>query len=88
MEKGDLRKEEEAALLCKNSGEDEEPEKEIPRAQVNQKHAKKTNKQPIETRKAKQPVRQVILQGHPTTVFSQILKNTILLAIWSAFRAL
>lgn len=35
METGDLSKEEEAALFCRNPGEDEEPEKEIPCAQVN-----------------------------------------------------
>ena len=55
METGDLNMEEETALLCRNPGEDEETENEIPCAQVNQKRAKKTNKPPIETRKAKLP---------------------------------
>ena len=56
METGDLSMEEETALLCRNPrGEDVETENEIPCAQVNQKRAKKTNKPPIETRKAKLP---------------------------------
>ena len=46
--------------MCRNPGEDEEPENEIPCAQVNQERAKMTNKQPVETRKAKKPVRPVI----------------------------
>ena len=41
--------------FCRNPGEHEETENEIPCAQVNQKRAKKTNKPPIETRKAKLP---------------------------------
>ena len=46
LERGDLNKEEEAAPLCRNPGEDGEPEKEIPCAQVNQKRARKIKKQP------------------------------------------
>ena len=42
--------------FCRNPGEHEETENEILCAQVNQKHTKKTNKPPIETRKAKLPV--------------------------------
>ena len=61
METGDLSKEEEAALLCRNPGEDEDPENEIPSAQVNQDRTKNTNNQQIETRKVKQPVRSVVL---------------------------
>ena len=49
METGDMSKEEEAALLCRNPDEDEETENEIKRAQANQEHTKKTNEQPIET---------------------------------------
>ena len=60
METGDLSKEEEAALLCRNPGEDEDPENEIPSAQVNQDRTKNTNNQQIETRKVKQPVRSVV----------------------------
>ena len=60
MKTGDLNKQKEAALLCRDPGEDEEPENQLPCAQVNQKHVKKTNKQPTKTQKAKQPVRPVI----------------------------
>ena len=60
METGDMSKEEEAALLCRNPDEDEETENEIKRAQANQEHTKKTNEQPIETWKAKKPVSPVI----------------------------
>ena len=56
METGDLSIQEETALLRRNPGEEEEPENEIPCPQVNQERAKKTNKQPIEKRKGKQPV--------------------------------
>ena len=41
--------------FCRNPSEHEETENEIPCTQVNQKGAKKTNKPPIETRKAKLP---------------------------------
>ena len=49
METEDLSKVEEAALLCRNPGEDEDLETEIPCPQVNQEHPKKTNNQQIET---------------------------------------
>ena len=52
-ETGDLSKEEEAALFCRNPSEDEETENEIPCVQANQELMNKTNEKPIETRKAK-----------------------------------
>ena len=42
-ETGDLNIEEETAVLCRNPGEDEDPDNEIPWAQVNQECVKKTN---------------------------------------------
>ena len=42
-ETGDLSKEEEAALFCRNPSEDEETEDEIPGALANQEFANKTN---------------------------------------------
>ena len=56
IEKGDLNMEEEAALLSRNPGEDEEQENEIPCTQANQERAKNTNNQTIEKRKVKQVV--------------------------------
>ena len=56
IEKGDLNMEEEAALLSRNPGEDEEQENEIPCTQANQERAKNTNNQTIEKRKVKQAV--------------------------------
>ena len=56
METGDLNIEEETALLYRNHGEDEDPDNEIPCAQVNQERTKGTNNQSIEKRKTKQSV--------------------------------
>ena len=61
METEKMSIEEEAALLSRNSGEDEEQENEIPPAQPNQERTKKTNIQPTEKGKVKQAlVRQAV----------------------------